>query len=794
VALVNYVARWDGQRWYPLGDGLDSYGNSIDVEGSDVYVGGVFDYAGGVPANGVAKWDGSGWSALGSGLDASVLAIKASGNVVYAGGGPAFLSAWDGTQWSDVGGGVSGGSVRAIAINAPDVYVGGSITAVGETPTQGIAKWNGSAWELLGSGLEGTVYAIATSGTDVYAVQTIVSVFGTVVESWVKKWDGVEWTTVGTNITNGSSTFQDNLQSLTFFNGTLTTGGTTGVWQLFGGYWFRLLTSSGTPSFPALSSYQNNLYIGGSFFGATSSPHARNIVKVNGSTLSPVTETGNYGFNGRVAAIAVAGANVYAGGGFTAIGAVDANRIGRWDGTQWKPMGPGFTGPVFAVAVRGGEVFAGGEFISRWNGSQWLSMGGVSGGVGEVRSIASWNNDVYAAGHFTSLGGVTVSGIGRWDGSTWHPLGTGLAGDRGSGFVIATGPDALYVGGRFITAGGVVANRIARWDGTSWSSLGTGLDAHPFAIAVDGDKVYAAGIFNTAGGLAANNVAMWDGGAWQALGSGLSSSAFACALKDGQLYVGGGFSSAGSQTVNRVAKWDGTQWQPLGSGARGGSPVFAMAASDDNLYIGGDFTMAGDKASVYFGKWLLESPVPVLVQRFDASTHDDGVHLSWQVSHDGELESFRLYRAEGDDGALVVLDEQIPVSAKSYVDGNVKPATRYRYVLAAVNRDGTETLSQSQSLTTAAIAFAIHPNVPNPFNPATSIRFSVPDRARVIVRVHDVTGALVVELLDEDVDAGYRSVEWNGRNSSGATVASGPYFVYVRAGKQSLTQKIMLLK
>ena len=89
-------------------------------------------------------------------------------------------------------------------------------------------------------------------------------------------------------------------------------------------------------------------------------------------------------------------------------------------------------------------------------------------------------------------------------------------------------------------------------------------------------------------------------------------------------------------------------------------------------------------------------------------------------------------------------------------------------------------------------------NVPNPFNPTTTIRFIVPGRAgtaaHATVDVFDLTGRRVKTLLDESVPAGYRTVSWNGTNGQGATVTSGVYFVRLRAGEESVTRKITLIR
>ncbi len=94
-----------------------------------------------------------------------------------------------------------------------------------------------------------------------------------------------------------------------------------------------------------------------------------------------------------------------------------------------------------------------------------------------------------------------------------------------------------------------------------------------------------------------------------------------------------------------------------------------------------------------------------------------------------------------------------------------------------------------------ASAFALHANVPNPFNPTTVIRFDVPDAgADVEIVVFDVSGGLVRTLLKEHRYAGAHSVEWDGRDDTGREMASGVYFYRMRAGNFEATRKMVLLK
>jgi hypothetical protein len=91
--------------------------------------------------------------------------------------------------------------------------------------------------------------------------------------------------------------------------------------------------------------------------------------------------------------------------------------------------------------------------------------------------------------------------------------------------------------------------------------------------------------------------------------------------------------------------------------------------------------------------------------------------------------------------------------------------------------------------------FALHPCVPNPFNPTTTIRYDVPNGgARVSIAVFDVTGRRVRSLVDEARPAGEQSVIWDGRDDGGRTVASGVYFYRMIAGSFAQTRKMVLLK
>ncbi len=83
---------------------------------------------------------------------------------------------------------------------------------------------------------------------------------------------------------------------------------------------------------------------------------------------------------------------------------------------------------------------------------------------------------------------------------------------------------------------------------------------------------------------------------------------------------------------------------------------------------------------------------------------------------------------------------------------------------------------------------------PNPFNPLTHIRFSLPESQRVVLAVYGIDGRKVATLANEIYAAGSYEVIWSGRDDAGQTVASGAYFYRIDAGPYSQVRKMTLIK
>ncbi len=92
------------------------------------------------------------------------------------------------------------------------------------------------------------------------------------------------------------------------------------------------------------------------------------------------------------------------------------------------------------------------------------------------------------------------------------------------------------------------------------------------------------------------------------------------------------------------------------------------------------------------------------------------------------------------------------------------------------------------------LTFAMEQNHPNPFNPATTVRYSLAERGHVGIVVYDVAGRRVKALIDEVQDGGRYGIPWDGRNDDGVVLASGVYFIRYQAGGNTFWKKAALLR
>lgn len=107
------------------------------------------------------------------------------------------------------------------------------------------------------------------------------------------------------------------------------------------------------------------------------------------------------------------------------------------------------------------------------------------------------------------------------------------------------------------------------------------------------------------------------------------------------------------------------------------------------------------------------------------------------------------------------------------------------------NRPGIYRVFESAALPSA---FALHQNYPNPFNPNTSIRYELPADRKVELTIYNLLGQKVRTLVRGPQPAGEHTVEWNGKNDIGNSVASGVYIYRIETGEFVQARKMVLLR
>jgi hypothetical protein len=121
-----------------------------------------------------------------------------------------------------------------------------------------------------------------------------------------------------------------------------------------------------------------------------------------------------------------------------------------------------------------------------------------------------------------------------------------------------------------------------------------------------------------------------------------------------------------------------------------------------------------------------------------------------------------------------------------YGGTRVMGADIVRFIVNGNAKEGDEPVEIS--------SFALSQNSPNPFNPMTSISYSLPQATHARLTVYDIVGREVAVLVDRVESDGGHTVSWNGTDAAGAQLPSGVYIYRLTAGTQSITMKLVIAR
>ncbi|MDP3149641.1 MAG: T9SS type A sorting domain-containing protein [Ignavibacteria bacterium] len=193
---------------------------------------------------------------------------------------------------------------------------------------------------------------------------------------------------------------------------------------------------------------------------------------------------------------------------------------------------------------------------------------------------------------------------------------------------------------------------------------------------------------------------------------------------------------------------------------------------------------------------LNPAAVPVEMTAFSANSINGNVELAWKTATEKNNNGFDVERKSANSdfvkiGFVKGNGTTTNFSSYSFTDKNINANSAYSYRLKQVDFDGTFFYSNVVNVSAGQTpsTFALGQNFPNPFNPSTSISYSVPLSGVVTLAIFNTLGQKVKEVVNQFQEAGNYTVSLNASDLS-----SGNYIYNISLNGQSINKKMLLLK
>ncbi|MCX6138889.1 MAG: T9SS type A sorting domain-containing protein [Ignavibacteriales bacterium] len=372
-------------------------------------------------------------------------------------------------------------------------------------------------------------------------------------------------------------------------------------------------------------------------------------------------------------------------------------------------------------------------------------------------ALAQWTAVGLAGKNIYALTADTKNIVAGTDAQgVWRSTNNGAAWDSINKNIVSKGILTLYTNGATTIAGTSQGVCYTATDSNAWTSAVSGLSTlFTRAVLMKGNAIFA----GTEGGGFFSAVQL--GGTWTANNSGLTTTTVRTLTLQGTNLIAGTTSGIFRSTN------DGVQWTALSTGLLTSSSLFVRA-----VVVYGSTLVSGTQGGIYTapvstGIWtksnigLTDTSVEALYvsgTTIYAGT-SGGVYQStngganWSAMNTGYLKEVR---------ALVKKDNYL--YAGTFGDGV------YRYPVASSGVAKERKLPSS---------IALYQNYPNPFNPSTTIRYGLPVSSRVSIKIYNVLGQQISDLINSEQSAGWYEITWS------ANVASGMYLYRIEAVSSS---------
>ena len=473
--------------------------------------------------------------------------------------------------------------------------------------------------------------------------------------------------------------------------------------------------------------------------------------------------------------------------------------IFHFDGSNWVEQakltaGDGTTNDYFgsSVSISGDNAIvsslyesnrngnaAGSAYIFHYNGSTWVQQAKLLASDGE--ELDNFGRSVAVSGDFAVVGApyenenspfAGAAYVFHYNGSTWVEQAKLLASDgfigEYYGWSVSISGDDVIIGALYDTNGngaGAGSAYVYHYDGSAWSDeqklLASDGDVHDWfgnAVSISGDYAIVGSYADDDNGDSGGSAYIFqnDGSDWAELTKVLASDGSAADQFGTSVAISDDHALAG-------AFWDDENGSSSGSAyAYSGFADSGPGIScDDVRFFSAKCNLNGTVQAIVkmTGEWTGETVT------FDLDGDD---HVVTVLSNGTNSFAKMQVRGAGVGDHDVTLEDPVgcysPVHFSCQVDA--LPDPEWDAVMAEY-----EAMVDAQTLKALPAETRIIGNHPNPFNPSTTIRYTISIDSPVSVRVYNMLGQEVATLLDEFQKAGEHSVVWDGTNSLGSTVA-----------------------
>ena len=198
--------------------------------------------------------------------------------------------------------------------------------------------------------------------------------------------------------------------------------------------------------------------------------------------------------------------------------------------------------------------------------------------------------------------------------------------------------------------------------------------------------------------------------------------------------------------------------------------------------------------------------LPVQMTDFTATaSQENGVAITWRTESEINCAGFHVWRSESEEGIYQqVTTEIIPGQGNQstayeylFIDNNVENGIVYWYKVEEISTDGESQLYGPISvmgIDPVPDTFSLSSNYPNPFNPATTFKYQIPEDCDVSISIYSILGQEIKSWIYENQTKGYYELEWDGKDFLGRNVPSGIYLLRFQAAEFSEMGRMTIIR